>query len=279
MRCYFRYLVKIKNLENDLELRLKVDIHELEERKNLHINNLTKTFEERMDAWKKENIQQIKENISLIKQNSENLKLLKEDNENLEKEVEDLKREITELEKQYDAAQQEHSQISNRLAKYYNQDINIENMTAKVNSLKRKCEETVRKTKETGMRKEELINEIRDLKQRFVDAVERFKERAEYKNNLLDEHIRQLNDNYTRREIEIEAILKEVDNVINLEGSSNSAFGRDMINDLLAHIRNVLYTKTQIIKNLKYSLALATKVITYLNFRLIMIQSEFMKQN
>lgn len=46
-------MLKIANLEEDLELRLRVDIHELEERKNLHINNLTKTFEDRMDAWKK----------------------------------------------------------------------------------------------------------------------------------------------------------------------------------------------------------------------------------
>ena len=46
---------KIQLLEEDLELRLKVDIHELEERKNLHINNLLKAFEEKMDNWKKEN--------------------------------------------------------------------------------------------------------------------------------------------------------------------------------------------------------------------------------
>ena len=72
-------------MEEDLELRLKVDIHVLEERKNLHISNLLKAFEEKIDNWKKKNITQIRENTQLIKTNSENLKLLKEENESLEK--------------------------------------------------------------------------------------------------------------------------------------------------------------------------------------------------
>jgi hypothetical protein len=49
-----------------------VDIHELEERKNLHINNLIEAFESRMNDWKKENINQIKDNIGLIKESQVN---------------------------------------------------------------------------------------------------------------------------------------------------------------------------------------------------------------
>ena len=64
----FSYERKLMDLEADLELRLRVDIHELEERKNLHINNLIEAFESRMNDWKKENINQIKDNIGLIKE-------------------------------------------------------------------------------------------------------------------------------------------------------------------------------------------------------------------
>lgn len=56
--------------EADLELRLRVVIHELEERKNLHYNTLKDAFEKRMSQWKNENINQIKENINLIKSNN-----------------------------------------------------------------------------------------------------------------------------------------------------------------------------------------------------------------
>ena len=69
-----RYKEKMKELEADLELRLKVEIHELEERKNLHINNLNKVFDDKMNTWKAENINQIKESIKIIKENIDVLK-------------------------------------------------------------------------------------------------------------------------------------------------------------------------------------------------------------
>ena len=58
----------MKQLAADLELRLKVEIHELEERKNLQISNLNRVFDEKMNKWKGENINQIKESIKIIKQ-------------------------------------------------------------------------------------------------------------------------------------------------------------------------------------------------------------------
>lgn len=41
-----RYEEKLSSMKDELDLKLKVDIHELEERKNLHINELIKNHEE-----------------------------------------------------------------------------------------------------------------------------------------------------------------------------------------------------------------------------------------
>lgn len=256
------YKIKMKQLEDDLELRLKVEIHELEERKNLHINNLIKAFEDRTNSWKKENIDQIKENINLIKTNNYNLKSLITDNDSLESEVKSLKIEIEDLEKKLRAAEQEHMEVTNRLKKYYNQSINIENMQFKISSLKNKCEDTVNKTFDLEKKKEKLNSEIKDLKNKFVDAVSQFRARTELKNNILEQHIEKLNENFTKREIEIESILKEVDVVAEMNGneSERGVFGRQMIVDMMEHVKISLSAKSQIIKNLKYSLALATKV-------------------
>jgi len=266
-----KYKSDMIKLDFDLELRLKVEIHELEERKNLHINNLIKAFEDRMTSWKKENIEQIKENINLIKTNNETFKALEFENENLKKEVENLNTKITELKKQLESANLQHCDINGRLAKYYNQEINIENMNAKVLSLKIKCKETVKKTEEIEKKKEKLFLEILQLKKEFVSAVNQFRTRAEYKNEILEDHIFKLKDTYTKREIEIEELMKNVDNVAETSVQDdnkfrNSAFGRQMFVDMLENIKNVLTTKTQIIRNLKYSLALASKV-----FKLITI--------
>jgi chromosome segregation ATPase len=255
----------MKQLEDDLELRLKVDIHELEERKNLHINKLMKTFDEKMDAWKKENIAQIQENIKLIKQNKENLENLKADNKTLKAELDALAENKKILEIQLAEAKKQNAIILNRLAKYYNQEINMKNMNVKILSLRKKCQETVDKTREIEAKKEALTKEISELKRKFEDAINKFKQRAEYKNNVLDQHIQQLKLNYEKREEEIDAILRQIDQLAS-EQETESDFGRKVISDMMENIRNVLMTKTQIIKNLKYSLALATKVCFVFKF-------------
>src|SRR5206468_11903097 len=79
-------------------------------RKNLHRNSLIKDFENRMDKWKIENIDQIKENINIIKLNNDNFKALKSENEMLEKEVEDLKKEI--IDRKSTRLNSSHDQIS-----------------------------------------------------------------------------------------------------------------------------------------------------------------------
>ena len=66
----------MKQLGEDLELRLKVEIHELEERKNLHINNLNRTFDQKMNEWKAENINQIKELAELATEKINENKIL-----------------------------------------------------------------------------------------------------------------------------------------------------------------------------------------------------------
>ncbi len=138
-------------------------------------------------------------------------------------------------------------------------------MNAKVQSLYKKCQDVVKKTEEIEGKKKTLVDEINELKERFVDAVMAFKEKSEKSNDELDKKINQLNDNFTKRDIQIEEYMKNVDYVAdadmeNLQEDNKEAFGREMFDEMLEHIRTVLSTKTQIIKNLKYSLALATKV-------------------
>jgi chromosome segregation ATPase len=250
------YKKKTQRLEADLELREKVDIHELEERKNLHINQLIYTFDEKLDRWKKENIEQIKDNITLIKTNREYIENLKSSNKGLEKELDELGKKKSVVDVQLEEAKRHNSVINNRLAKYYNQDTNIVHVNAKIKSLKKKCNETQEKTNEIEKNKNQLIIEIRELRNKFKEAILKYKDRAEYKNSQLDQHILQLKKNYDVRELEIEKILEEVDRI----ASNDSDFSRKVITDMLDNIRNVLSNKTQIIKNLKYSLALATKV-------------------
>ena len=74
-------------------------------------------------------------------------------------------------------------------------------MEAKIKSLRKKCDDTRRKTNDQNLNKEKLMKEIRQLKKSFEEAVFKFKERGEYKNNLLHNHIDKLEKNFKSRVI------------------------------------------------------------------------------
>ena len=257
------YKTKMRKLKDDLELRLKVEIHELEERKNLHINTLSEVFGGKMSKWKNENINQIKESIKIIKENISNLKDLENDNKKLQKENDILQKEIDILEAKYQEAKNINKQVKDRLNKYYNQEINMKNMKAKISTLKEKCKDITKKTEDIEMRKQETQDKIDDLKNKFRMVLDQYKEKTEHKNDILPRHINQLNEDYEKREVEIEEILKNVDIVGNRSegegGKNNGGFSREMFNELMDHIKSTLSEKTIIIKRLKASLAVAAK--------------------
>lgn len=58
-------------LKEELDLKLKVELHELEERKNLHINELINNHQKSFDDLKKYYNEITAENLALIKAQKE----------------------------------------------------------------------------------------------------------------------------------------------------------------------------------------------------------------
>ena len=67
------YERKLKELKDELELRMKVEIHEIEERKNQHINDLMKNHEEAFKEMKEYYNDITRENLELIRMHREKL--------------------------------------------------------------------------------------------------------------------------------------------------------------------------------------------------------------
>ena len=111
-------------------------------------------------------------------------------------------------------------------------------------------------------KEKETQEKIDDLKNKFRDVLEQYKSKTEHKNDILEKHIKQLNEDYEKRETEIEEILKNVEIVGNRnlgeEENKNNGFNQGF-NELLDHIKTTLSEKTIIIKRLKASLAVSAK--------------------
>ena len=63
----------MKSLQEELELRMKVEIHEIEERKNQHINELMKNHEDAFKEMKEYYNDITRENLELIRMHKEKL--------------------------------------------------------------------------------------------------------------------------------------------------------------------------------------------------------------
>lgn len=72
------YEKKLKSLIADLELRLKVEIHEIEERKNQHISDLMLDHETAFESMKSYYNDITHDNLNLIKSQKEELNNIKE---------------------------------------------------------------------------------------------------------------------------------------------------------------------------------------------------------
>ena len=63
----------MQTLKEDLELRMKVEIHEIEERKNRHINELMKNHQEAFKEMKEYYNDITRENLELIMMHKDKL--------------------------------------------------------------------------------------------------------------------------------------------------------------------------------------------------------------
>lgn len=93
------YESKSERLREELELRLKVEIHEIEERKNQHINDLMKNHEEAFKEMKEYYNDITRENLELIKMHKEKLVDIRAQIETNQKTVDQLKLKMEELER------------------------------------------------------------------------------------------------------------------------------------------------------------------------------------
>lgn len=91
------YEQKLDDLNKELALRMKVEIHEIEERKNQHINDLMINHENAFREMKQYYNDITKENLDIIKQLQEKYQDVKTQIQNSELVVADLKASVEQL--------------------------------------------------------------------------------------------------------------------------------------------------------------------------------------
>lgn len=135
------YEEKLSDLNDELDLRMKVEIHEIEERKNQHINELLKNHEEAFREMKDYYNDITRENLELIRMHREKLVDIKNQIEWNVLKVEHLKMKKEELERPLAKAITERDSLNKQLSNYRKDVMALRNAYGALQVLKNKEKE------------------------------------------------------------------------------------------------------------------------------------------
>lgn len=234
-------------MKEELELRLKVEIHEIEERKNQHINDLMKNHEDAFKEMKEYYNDITRENLELIKMHKEKLVDIRAQIETNQKTVDQLKLKMEELERPLAKARHDRDILKKQLATFDKDIMALRNAKARLIVLKKKVKDIKVERKELEEKFLKVDKEKEDMYRKYEVAIEQLRQRTDYKNQVLDEKQHVLQNEYERKEVQLQELVQR------------SGLDQRTVEDICKKMEEAIEAKNSILRNLKYSLAHATK--------------------
>lgn len=241
------YRLKLKNLRENLELRLKVEIHEVEERKNKHKNELMMKHEKAFRTIKDYYNDITKGNLEKIKELKDEKKKLEQNQTDHRIAIEDLRKENDTLKKPLEEAKAELNKLEDKLTNYGLDKVSLFNAKKHLKILLYQLEKCKYDKKELETKFQSAAGEKDELFRKYEGTVDRVKQKADYKNVYLEHKLKGMEENLNRKETQLNEVITKV----NLEPG--------FLVEINKRIEESLEAKNVILKNLKYSLSHAIK--------------------
>ncbi|XP_065676725.1 dynein regulatory complex subunit 4-like [Hydra vulgaris] len=242
-----KYEKKMLSLRDDLELRRKTELHEVEERKNTQINTLMKNHEKAFSDIKNYYNDITLNNLALINSLKEQVEDMRKKEERSEKHLNEVIAENRSLIEPLQKAKADVSELNKQLSNYEKDKATL--MCTKARLRVREAElKKLQWEHEVLTQRFEKIQEERDeLYTKFVKAIHDVQQKGNFKNLLLEKKLSALSDNLEKKE----AQLNEVLSASNLDPTALSIVTRKL--------EDVLDSKNNAIKDLQYELARVSK--------------------
>lgn len=227
-------------LENDLELRRKVEIHEVEERKNQHINDLIKNH--------KKAFSQMKSYYNEI--TSSNLKLIK----SLQNQVEELKDRANQNKKLLYEYILENQKLSEPLMKVKNEindlqtllkertkdQMALKNANSRLTSITKGSSIVRSKLKSLEEEYSSMERERDALYTGFEESIQRVKTQTEFQNQALEQRLIAAESNVEKAALQVEEIIRAA----NLDGNE--------VARMMSSLNQTLAAKDEVLRDLKF---------------------------
>lgn len=237
----------MRKLKEELELRMKVEIHEVEERKNQHINELMKNHEDAFKEMKEYYNDITRENLELIRMYKEKLLEIQKQIEQNQITIEHLKLKMEELQRPLANATNRRNILTKQLQNYSKDQMALRNAKARLQVLKNKVQEC--KDNRADLEEKFLVleREKKDMQGKFELAIDQLRSKANYKNQVLDEILAVRQAELEKKNVQLKELVQR------------SGLDQATVDEICKKMEEAIEAKNSIIRNLRYSMAHATK--------------------
>ena len=154
---------------------------------------------------------------------------------------------MEELQKPLAKAKHNRDILKKQLATYDKDEMALRNAKARLKVLKKRVKDIKTERKELEEKFIKVEKEKDDMYKKYEIAIEQLKNRSDYKNQMLDEKLRVLQNEYERKEVQLQELVQR------------SGLDQRNVDDICKKMEEAIEAKNSILRNLKYSLAHATK--------------------
>merc|ERR1711920_264099 len=203
-----QYEEQVNELKVDLELKRKVEIHEIEERKNQHINELLFNHQEAFDEIKAYYNDITHDNLLLIRSLKDEIQEMREREKRNQKKMQFLTQENKDLSEPLAKKLEEQRELEEKLKSYTKDKMALKNLKAHYKQLEEHTTEAKQEYRATEEKYRKLEKERDDLYRRFQKAVREIQRKAELgKNSVLEKKIEQLQMQYDEKQAQLTEVL------------------------------------------------------------------------
>jgi hypothetical protein len=243
-----RYEDLKEKLYGDLELRRKVEIHEIEERKNQHINDLLFNHQEAFDQIKAYYNDITHDNLQLIRSLKEEISQMRQKEKQNQKKMSALTIENKNLTEPLAQKERIRRDLEDQLKSYNKDKMALRNLKARSIQLEERIKETKGDCRNNEERLRKLEKERDELQRRFQKSVRDIRRKSEFKNVVLEKQLQTLTKQYKTNQQLFTEVMQA------------STLDPHVVANVTNKLEQVLGSKNRLIKDLQYQVHYCTKI-------------------
>jgi chromosome segregation ATPase len=231
---------RLKQLEADLELRRKVEIHEVEERKNQHINDLIKNHKKAFSQMKAYYNEITGSNLKLIKSLQNQVEELKDRATQNKKLLYEYILENQKLSEPLSKVSAEIAELQTLLKERTKDQMALRNANSRLAAITKSSSSVRQKLKQLEEEYSSMERERDALYTGFEESIQRVKAQTEFQNQALEQKLLAAESNVEKAALQVEEIIRAA----NLDGNE--------VARMMTSLNQTLAAKDEVLRDLKF---------------------------